>query len=147
MPAPKAVLRDIADFNLDPTKPFGRTSSSGRLAHDGNGLTSTTTQGKPPVTTGSHFHFYGRLEHPSAHPAKQEVAESKPHVDPVPPAPVRAEEEVTKPSAEAAPPVEVPAEAVEEKGAPVDSAVETEQATPAAKKGPRGKKPGTESQA
>ena len=33
MPAPKAVLRDIADRGLDPTRPHGRIGSDGRLAH------------------------------------------------------------------------------------------------------------------
>ena len=59
MPAPKAVLRDINDFGLDPSLKFGRISSSGRLAHDGAGTTGRAL-GAPPVTTGPHFHFYGR---------------------------------------------------------------------------------------
>ncbi len=115
MPAPIAVLRDIADRGLDPNKAHGRICSDGRLAH-------------PPVA-------HQEQVAPEAHV-------HKPRVDPVPPAPAR-EEEVTKPSVEAAPPVEA-AEVVDEKA---DSAVETEQATPAAKKGPRGKKPAVESQA
>ena len=114
MPAPIAVLRDIADRGLDPNKAHGRICSDGRLAH-------------PPV---------------HQEQAAPEVHSHKPRVEAVPPAPPR-EEEVTKPSAEPAPPVEA-AEVVDEK---VDSAVETEQASPAAKKGPRGKKPAVESQA
>lgn len=37
MPSPRAILRDIAEFGLDPTKPYTRISSSGRLGHDGHG--------------------------------------------------------------------------------------------------------------
>ncbi len=33
MPAPIAVLRDIADRGLDPNKAYGRIGSDGRLAH------------------------------------------------------------------------------------------------------------------
>jgi len=121
MPAPRAVLADIHDFNLDPTQKFGRTSSSGRLAHDGNGVTTTTTQGKPPVTTGSHFHFYGRTA-----PG---------------PALVRLDEQVGPPAEEAAPEVV----SVEEKSA-AEALPDTDQATPAAKKS-RPKKAASESQA
>jgi hypothetical protein len=70
MPAPKAVLRDIADFGLDPAAKFGRCASSGRLAHDGAGLTNPG-HGQPPVHAPGHQHYYGRvLEAPVAEPAK-----------------------------------------------------------------------------
>ena len=93
MPAPKAVLRDIADFNLDPTQKFGRISSKGRLAHDGNGVTTTTTQGRPPVATGNHFRFYGRTASPLA--AESHVGPS-PSAPPVEEAPAEVEPEVEK---------------------------------------------------
>lgn len=48
MPAPKAVLRDIHDHGLDPRKPYTRTSSSGRLAHDVSGVVSEPLLNQKP---------------------------------------------------------------------------------------------------
>lgn len=121
MPAPKAVLRDIADFNLDPTQKFGRISSKGRLAHDGNGVTTTTTQGKPPVTTGAHFRFYGKAVPHHEEPIAEVVHPIGEHVEAViPPADVVPDEPVAEEKAEEKPPTE--------------NLPDTDQATPAAKK-------------
>lgn len=123
MPAPKAVLRDIADRGLDPTRPHGRIGSDGRLAHPQ--VSAAAEKAKPEAVVPEH--------------------RPKPHVDPIPPVPARVEE-VTKPSAEPAVVEEQPvAEVVDEKSA-AEGMPETEQASPAAKKG-RGKKPAAETQA
>lgn len=47
MPAPKAILRDIWDLGLDPTKPHGAISNNGRLVVDSPTLSGSQGRQSP----------------------------------------------------------------------------------------------------
>ncbi len=94
MPAPKAVLRDIAERGLDPTRVHGRIGSDGRLA----GAAALPVHVKQEV-------------------AVPKAADRKPHVDPAPPPVPQQEEAAPKPVVEEVR-VEAPvADVVDEKAA------------------------------